>query len=86
MTPSDPDPSDPDDPEGALRRIEQRVQRVRDLDAFHFSRREDGRFRCELETPIEELTRDELEEALAALETLSSALRSRLEEILGEEE
>lgn len=82
----EPDPSDLDDPESALRRIEHRVQRVQDLDAFHFSRREDGRFRCELETPIEELTRDELKEALTALETLSAALRSRLEEIHGEGE
>lgn len=86
MPPSEPDPPEPDDPEAALRRIERRVQRVRDLDAFHFSRREDGRFRCELKKPIEELPPDELEGALTALETLSAALRSRLEEIRGEVE
>ncbi len=84
MFPPEPDPSDVNDPEAALRRIEERVQRVRDLDSFHFSRREDGRFQCELETPIADLTRDEIEEALNALDTLSAALRGRLEELRGE--
>lgn len=84
MPSDESDSSDVHDPEAALRRIEERVQRVRDLDSFHFSRREDGRFQCELETPLEELTRDEVEEALAALETLSAALRTRLEELRGE--
>lgn len=84
MTPTGRDPSDLDDPEAALRRVERRVQRVRDLDSFHFSRRDDGQFYCELETPVEELTQDELEEALTALDTLSAALRKRLEELQGE--
>lgn len=84
MVPADSDPSDLDDPDAALRRIEERVQRVRDLDSFHFSRREDGRFQCELETPVDELTQEELEEALRALDTLSTALRRRLDELRGD--
>lgn len=81
MSPGEPDPSEVNEPEAALRRSEKRVQRVRDLDAFHFSRREDGRFHCELQTAVEELSGEELKEALTALDTLSAALRSRLKEL-----
>lgn len=80
MSPADPRPSDEDEPHDALRRIEERVQRVRDLGPLDIDRREDGRFHCRLEEPISELTESETRQALDTLESLSEALRRHLEE------
>lgn len=80
MTPPQPDPAGETDTHDALRRIEERVRQVQDLGPFEVHRREDGRFQCELEKPIRELTGSELRQVLATLESLADALRSRLEE------
>lgn len=66
-------------PDDALRRIEERVQQVRNLGPFKVHRHEDGRFRCELEKPLAELTPGEIRQVLATLESLAGALRSELE-------
>lgn len=80
MIPADSGRSGADDHERTLGRIEKRVRRVQGLDAFHFSKREDGRFQCALEKPLRELTAAEIREALAAMESLAGVLRDELEE------
>ena len=76
--------SEAPDPEGVLRRVEERVQKVRHLEPFRFSRREDGRFQCELEKPLHDLGAEEIRHALSVLDSLTGALRARLEEIENE--
>ena len=78
MPPANADGSDAD---RVLKRVEQRVQKVQHLDPFRFSRREDGRFQCELEKPVRELDAEELRHALSVLDRLAGALRARLDEI-----
>lgn len=84
MAPPNVDRSEPPDPDRVLKRVEERVQKVRHLEPFRFSRREDGRFTCELEKPVHELETEEIREALAVLDSLIGALRARLEEIENE--
>lgn len=78
-------PPESDGPEGAheeaLRSVEQRVQRVRHLDPFHFSRREDGRFQCGLEKPVDELSAGETREALRVLGELRGLLQRHLADL-----
>lgn len=79
MAPGDSRRTGGDDPDEALRRIEERVQQVRDLGSFHVRRREDGRFYCELTEPISELEPGEIHQVLTTLESLADAIRSQLE-------
>lgn len=79
MTPPTGREDEPREADVTLERVEERVRKVRHLDPFHFSQREDGRFRCELVKPIHELQPAEVREALAVLEALSEVLRERLE-------
>lgn len=80
MTPPIGPEDEPREADRTLERVEERVRKVQHLDPFHFSQREDGRFRCELEKPIHELRPAEIREALAVLDTLSRVLREQLEE------
>lgn len=57
--------------------LEKRVRKVLHLDPFRMSRRPDGRFYCELETPPDELTPEEARRILRAMEPLLDALRRR---------
>lgn len=59
----------------ALERVEERVQRVRHLHPFEVSVREGGRFRCELVTPVEELSAEDRRAVAAALEELAELVR-----------
>lgn len=68
------DDSDPR-AERALDRLEERVREVRHLHPFSLSRREDGRFACELQKPLSELTEEEGRAAADALEELARAIR-----------
>ena len=61
--------------EEALDRLEARVREVQHLHPFEMSRREDGRFVCELTKPPAELTAREARAAAEALEDLASLLR-----------
>ena len=81
MAPPNADRSEGTDPDRVLQRVEERVQKVRHLEPFRFSRREDGRFQCELEKPIRDLEPEEIRQALSVLDSLTGALRARLEEI-----
>lgn len=81
MTPPEGGGSGDHDPHEALRRIEERVRRVQDLGPFEIDRREDGRFRFELETPLSELDAEELRRGLDVLESLTEALREQLEAV-----
>lgn len=63
-----------------LERVEERVRKVQHLEPFHFSQREDGRFRCELGKPIHELRPAEIRKVLSVLDTLAEVLREQLEE------
>jgi len=68
------------DPEEALDHVLERVRNVRHLGAFEVTHREDGRFRCELQKPLNSLTRQEAHEAAAALEELARLLRKAPED------
>lgn len=70
----------PDEADLMLERVEERVRKVQHLDPFHFSQRDDGRFRCQLERPVAELRATEIREALTVLEALADLLRERLAE------
>lgn len=59
------------------RKLEKKVRKVLHLDPFRISRRQDGRFYCELEKPPEELSPEEASELLAALEPILERLRER---------
>lgn len=61
--------------EEALNRLESRVREVQHLQAFEMSRREDGRFVCELTKPLDELSPREARAAADALEKLAGLLR-----------
>lgn len=67
-----PDTSDRDRERGEL---EKRVRKVWHLDPFRINVREDGRFRCELDKPPEELTPEEARRVLEAMESLLDRLR-----------
>lgn len=64
--------------EQALDRLEERVQEVQHLQPFSISRREDGRFSCELTKPLSELSGREARAAADALEELARVLRERV--------
>lgn len=64
--------------EQALDRLEERVQEVQHLQPFSISRREDGRFSCELTKPPSELSGREARAAADALEELARVLRERV--------
>ena len=66
--------------ERALDRLEERVRDVRHLQAFTISRREDGRFTCELAKPLSELSPEEARVAARHLEDLARAIREAVEE------
>lgn len=66
--------------ERALRRLERRVLDVRHLKAFEVSRKEDGRFSCELVKPLSELTEEEARCAAEALEDLARLIRGTVTE------
>lgn len=61
--------------ERALDRLEARVREVQHLHPFEMSRREDGRFVCELTKPLSELSPREARAAADALEGLADLLR-----------
>lgn len=70
----------PREEEGAGRdegHLEKRVRKVLHLDPFRMSRRPDGRFYCELETPPDELSPREARRILRAMEPLLDELRRR---------
>lgn len=67
--------------EEALRSVEERVQRVQHLAPFRFSKREDGRFHCGLEKPIDELSADETREALSVLGEIRELMQGHLDEL-----
>lgn len=78
---------EPDDGSGtgarareALERLEQRVRGVRHLSPFEISRREDGRFSCELQKPLSELTAEESRALAEALEELAGEIRAAAEQ------
>lgn len=66
--------------ERALDRLEERVRDVHHLHPFSVSRREDGRFSCELTRPLSELSPREARSAARALEELARAIREAAEE------
>lgn len=61
--------------EQALNRLESRVREVQHLHPFEMSRREDGRFVCELSKPLSELSPPEARAAADTLEELAALLR-----------
>lgn len=61
--------------ERALERLERRVRDVRHLDPFEISRREDGRFSCDLQKPLADLTAGEGRALARALEELAEEIR-----------
>lgn len=79
MTDDGPDEEARRRAERALDRLEERVQDVRHLHPFEMSRREDGRFRCELKKPLSELTRRERLATAEALEEMARLLRRAAE-------
>lgn len=80
MTPPESGGEEPTHEE-ALRSVEQRVQRVRHLDPFRFSRRDDGRFQCGLEKPVEQLSAEETREALQVLGEIRDVMERHLAEV-----
>jgi hypothetical protein len=62
--------------ERTLREIEERVRKVRHLEAFDYSSREDGRFQFELHRPPEELDDRERETVARLLSRLAEELRN----------
>lgn len=80
MTDEAPDERSRERAERALDRLEERVQDVRHLHPFVMSRREDGRFRCELKKPLSELSRDERLAAAEAMEEVARLLREAVDE------
>lgn len=66
--------------ERALDRLEERVREVQHLHPFEMSRREDGRFSCEMKKPLSELTPEEARAAAQALEEVAGLLRKAVEE------
>lgn len=66
--------------ERALDRLEARVREVQHLHPFEMSRREDGRFVCELTKPLSELSAREARAAADALEGLADLLRQVAED------
>lgn len=61
--------------EEALERLEDRVRHVRHLQPFEVSKRDDGRFACELGKPLSELTPAEARSLARALEELADLVR-----------
>lgn len=80
MTADRPDEESSQRAERALDRLEERVQEVRHLHPFRMSRREDGRFTCELAKPLSELSPEEAQAAARHLEDLARAIREAVEE------
>ncbi len=78
MNSTESSPPDEHGPDEALRHIVERVEKIRDLGPFEIDRHEDGRFRCELQKPLRELTADEARQVLSTLEALSDAVRRHL--------
>lgn len=63
--------------ERILREIEERVSKVRHLESFDYSSREDGRFQLQLHRPPEELDDRERETVARLLSKLAEELRRR---------
>lgn len=80
MEPRSAESSERGAPDHVLERVERRVRKVQHLEPFRFSERGDGRFKCELEKPIQELQPEEIRHALEVLESLTNVLRAQLEE------
>lgn len=62
-----------------LDEMEKRVRKVWHLDPVEFSVRKDGRFRCVLKKPPDELSREEALRLVRALEPVVEKLRERAE-------
>lgn len=60
--------------------LEERVRKVQHLDPFQFSLRQDGRFICQLEKPVEELSPEQARAAIGVLEQLLERLREQAED------
>lgn len=63
----------------AEEKMEERVRRVRHLDAFRCTHRRDGRFACHLDRPAAELSADELRAVLRALDRIRGRLERELQ-------
>lgn len=83
MAASTEDPGGRSRGEASLEGMEERVRKVRHLDPFHLSEREDGRFTCQLDRPVDELKAEEARAAAKAMESLAARLRARAEEASG---
>ena len=60
---------------GYPRDLKERVRKVRHLGPVEFSIREDGRFRCELTRPMDELSPEDAKQLIRALEPIMENLR-----------
>lgn len=67
----------------SLKEIEERVQKVRHLEPFSMTVRDDGRFSCQLEKGLDELTTAQTRKVLHTLEELADRLRRHLEATAG---
>lgn len=79
MPPESDDASRRERSEQALGRLEDRVRHVRHLHPFEVSVRDDGRFRCQLGTPVSQLTPDEALAVADALEELAELVRDSVD-------
>lgn len=57
--------------------LAERVRKIRHLDPFRIGVRPDGRFSCELDRPIEEISPDEARRIVESLEPIVERLRRR---------
>lgn len=65
-----------DEEQRILRDLEDRVRKVRHLDAFEYSSREDGRFSLRLAKAPEELSEEERESVARLLTQLAETIRN----------
>lgn len=61
--------------ESHLRGVEERVRRVRHLEAFEYSEREDGRFHLRLMQPPSEMSRSDRDTVARLLSHLAEQIR-----------